>query len=673
MRESGQQRDPGSAFLEGQMLRLAGHLLLASSPSAPHAAIVRDWIGETRDFEAALAERVARADREVDAALAALGRGFSFGRILSAYGLSRLEADLLCFALLPEQDDRFGDTFAAMRSSTSARRPTLGIALRALFSAHADRWLARRHLEGSALWEAGLFRPAALVGPEGHATNPERTGMDSVLWPSAPVIAAAFGHLPARLDGGAEIAVTAATRVEAPLRTGLRDLVRELGSWVETTQAGVVHLVCDNLEDGIDLAKALAGTFERPLLSVIGAPSAPEIALQQATQCAFVAEGLVAMELDGDALRVPASLRLPGPIVIATPPRTEVRLPVGLPSRRVYVPRARPIEQVALWRSVLPRAAEDVNLDVLANRTTLSARQIHQIGARAIDQAKARKSEVTRDDLIAAIAAAVPDPSSPLARAGRPSIPWTRLVLDRETRGQLDDLVTRIEHRVTVQDTWGMRGSEGRGEGLVAMFHGEPGTGKTLAAEAIAARLGLSLWRVDLSRVVSKYIGETEKQLSSLFDSAEGFRALLFFDEADTLFSKRTGVRDAHDRYANLETNYMLSRLEAFEGLAILATNFLQNIDSAFMRRLSFIVPFPRPTAAQRQRLWMAHLPKERLAGDVDLEAIARRHELTGGEIRSAALSAAFAAAAATSEIQAAQIEQAIVAERIKSGKAIQR
>jgi hypothetical protein len=451
--------------------------------------------------------------------------------------------------------------------------------------------------------------------------------------------------------------------------------VKALGPWVEAVQGGVVHLACENLADGMAMSAALAASFGRPLLSVTSITTLPEIALQQAAQSAAVATALVAIDLDGvEAVDVPATFHPSGPVILASTTRCDVRLPPGLAARRVSVPRPRPEEQAGLWRRALGDKSALVRVDALANRTTLSAQQIEQIAARATERAGAEgRPQPSHDDVVEAIGEAAPDRPSPLARVSRPQVAWSKLVLDRETRGQIEDLVQRVEDRVTVQDRWGLEGSEGRGEGLVALFHGEPGTGKTLAAEAIAARIGLPLWRVDLSRVVSKYIGETEKQLSGLFDAAEGFRALIFFDESDTLFCRRTGVRDAHDRYANLETNYLLSRLEAFEGLAILATNFLQNVDTAFMRRLSFIVPFPRPTPPLKRQLWLLHLPKDRLAPDVDLDALASQHDLAGGEIRCAALSAAYAAAAASSLIDAAMIEQAIRGERLKAGKAMRR
>lgn len=603
-------------------------------------------------------------DRE--GSLSRLGEESPFARIVQASGLSMLELDLLAFSLLPEMDDRFGDVFVALRGGVPPRRPTLGIALRALFEDQEDRWKARSHLETSPLWENGLLRA--------DLTRKDEPWMDRVLSPSAPVVAAAFGHAPARLDTGAEVLVTPESEVPAvALRESLLALLPELCAWIEATQSGVMHLVCENAGDAPLLAKHVARAFGRPLVHVPEVTRDIEVTLQQGSVVAAMEYGLFLLEAaPPEPLRLPATFAPFGPVLLATPPRVEVAFPPGLPGRRVELPRPRPTEQAALWRGVLGESSSNVRLPVLANRTHLSGAQIRRAAELAFERAdRSSGAALSEADVLQALREITPDPTSSLARWTRPSVAWQSLVLDRETKAHLDDLVRRIEHRVTVQDEWGLGGPSGRGGGVVALFHGEPGTGKTLAAEAIASRLGLPLMRVDLSRVVSKYIGETEKHLASLFDQCEGFRAVLFFDEADTLFAKRTGVKDAHDRYANLETNYMLARLEAFEGVGLLATNLLTNVDTAFVRRLQVIVPFARPTPALRRRLWTTHLPADHLAADVDLDGLATKHDLVGGEIRNAALSAAFAAASIPTQISALMLEQAILAERVKSGKSI--
>jgi SpoVK/Ycf46/Vps4 family AAA+-type ATPase len=270
--------------------------------------------------------------------------------------------------------------------------------------------------------------------------------------------------------------------------------------------------------------------------------------------------------------------------------------------------------------------------------------------------------------LLAARMAVLPPRGARLAAPREPLVPWDRLVLAPDTAARLEDVVRRCRHRATVREAWGM---DSGGSALVALLTGDPGTGKTLATEAVARRLGLPLLAADLSRIVSKYIGETEKNLSELFAMAEGFCALLFFDEADALFGKRTAVQDAHDRYANIEVNYLLQRLERFDGIALLATNLAEGMDEAFLRRFDLTVPFRRPAAAQRLALWRLHLPRERLAPGLDLEALAASCDVTGGEIRNAALTAAYAAAEAGTAIDARLLHAALVQEFSKAGRPV--
>jgi SpoVK/Ycf46/Vps4 family AAA+-type ATPase len=205
--------------------------------------------------------------------------------------------------------------------------------------------------------------------------------------------------------------------------------------------------------------------------------------------------------------------------------------------------------------------------------------------------------------------------------------------------------------------------------GLTVLFAGPPGTGKTMAAETLAAGLELLMYRIDLSQVVNKYIGETEKNLKRIFDAAERSDCILFFDEADALFGKRTEVKDAHDRYANIEVAYLLQRMEAYEGLAILTTNLRQNLDAAFLRRLRFIIDFPRPDAEARERIWRRCLPPQSHAlDDAAFRHLGRRIDLTGGHIRQITLRAAFIAAAADTRIGLPHIARATNAEFAKLG-----
>jgi len=247
---------------------------------------------------------------------------------------------------------------------------------------------------------------------------------------------------------------------------------------------------------------------------------------------------------------------------------------------------------------------------------------------------------------------------------------WSRVVLPSDVQESVLELIARIKHRRTVYESWGYDQVLTTARGVTALFQGGPGTGKTLVASAIANELGMDLYRVDLSRVMSKWIGETEQNLARLFDAAEDGHAIILFDEADSLFAKRTEVRTSVDRYANLEVNFLLQRLDSFEGIAILTTNFGTAIDSAFKRRLSFRLTFPFPDEEGREALWRSHLPPSvPRAGAFDFPGLARRFQLSGGYIRNAAVRAAFLAAEEHMPLTQDHLERAIRAEFREIGK----
>jgi SpoVK/Ycf46/Vps4 family AAA+-type ATPase len=237
-------------------------------------------------------------------------------------------------------------------------------------------------------------------------------------------------------------------------------------------------------------------------------------------------------------------------------------------------------------------------------------------------------------------------------------------------RQVLRDIAIHVKQRATVYETWGFATKGTRGLGISALFAGGSGTGKTMAAEVLANELRLDLYRIDLSQVVSKYIGETEKNLRRVFDAAEESGAILLFDEADALFGKRSEIRDSHDRYANIEVSYLLQRMEAYRGLAILTTNFKSALDTAFLRRIRFTVQFPFPDAAQRAEIWRRIFPATTPTRDLDCAKLARLN-VTGGNIRNIALNAAFLAADAGEPVQMKHILRAARSEYLKLEKSL--
>ncbi|MCI3920989.1 ATP-binding protein [Paenibacillus sp. TRM 82003] len=253
-----------------------------------------------------------------------------------------------------------------------------------------------------------------------------------------------------------------------------------------------------------------------------------------------------------------------------------------------------------------------------------------------------------------------------------PKYDWNDLILPEEPKGLLRQACNRLLHRHVVFGDWGFERKFAYGKGISMLFTGPPGTGKTMSALVMAKEMDAELYRIDLSRLVSKYIGETEKNLSEIFDEAQLSGAILFFDEADALFGKRSEVKDAHDKYANMETSYLLQKMEEYDGLTILATNFAQNLDEAFTRRINFIVKYPFPDPVQREQLWRTTFPKELpAAGDIDFPYLASTFDLAGGPIKNVVLTAAFLAAEEGTEIAMRHMIEAVKQEYKKTGKVL--
>lgn len=252
-----------------------------------------------------------------------------------------------------------------------------------------------------------------------------------------------------------------------------------------------------------------------------------------------------------------------------------------------------------------------------------------------------------------------------LAQHIQPKACWDDLVLPESLQSTLQKIAAHVRQRVKVQEDWGFRSKNSRGLGLCALFAGGSGTGKTMAAEVLANELNLDLFRIDLSAVTSKYIGETEKNLRRIFDGAEIGSAILLFDEADALFGKRTQVKDSHDRHANIEVSYLLQRMEAYQGLAILTTNLKDSIDSAFLRRIPFVLPFPFPSKDARADIWQRVFPPQTPVANLRYDRLGKL-DVAGGNIRSIALNAAVLAAEANESVQMEHILQAARSEYIK-------
>ena len=316
--------------------------------------------------------------------------------------------------------------------------------------------------------------------------------------------------------------------------------------------------------------------------------------------------------------------------------------------------------------------ASDVDLDALANKFRFTGGQIKDAAATANNLARARgeDKQITMNDIYQASRAQSNQKLNALARKIQPKFTWEDIVLPRDQMSQLRETTHYVQYRHIVFGEWNFDRKVSLGKGLNILFAGPSGTGKTMAAEIMAGELKLDLYKIDLSTVVSKYIGETEKNLDRIFREAQDSNSILFFDEADAIFGKRSEVRDSHDRYANIEIAYLLQRMEEYDGIVILATNMRKNLDEAFARRMQFCIEFPLPEEGDRYRIWRQIFPKEApVAGNVDLNFMSRQFKITGGNIKNIALGAAFLAASDGRMITIAHLIRATKREYQKIGR----
>ena len=435
------------------------------------------------------------------------------------------------------------------------------------------------------------------------------------------------------------------------------------------------------------LAEALAAAHGLPLLLVDAQrvmAEQPAERLDAALLCARLRNAL--LFLDGiDGLPAPEQVALRGYLVEAlarsgahcaiagaAPWPDDERSPGPLVTVAVRLPET--IERTHLWAEAVARRgaiAAPADLADVARVFSLSESQIANAARSWAPSGPGDLDAVVPRGVLFVAARAQMRIKTPRAVARiEPAAEWADLILPEDARRQLEEICAHAAHRHTVFGEWGFGRRTSRGTGLTALFSGGPGTGKTTACEVIAAVLGRTLLKIDLSQVVSKYIGETEKHLDEVFTIAEQMAAVLLFDEADTLFGKRTQISDAHDRYANVEIGYLLQKIEEYAGIAVLATNLHANIDPAFARRMQFAVEFPFPDERSRAAIWRVTIPETApLGADVDFDQLAGQFPLAGGSIRNIAVAAAIRAAAGGEPISLPHICHAARREYQKLGK----
>ena len=356
----------------------------------------------------------------------------------------------------------------------------------------------------------------------------------------------------------------------------------------------------------------------------------------------------LAGERDVERGAIAALRRGPSLLVLGGSGRGVASLPLGRPFHLVRITRVDLDDRERAWRASLAAVGAQLSegtTAALAGRYVIGPGAIAEVASEAARFAAARGGAIDRDTLEDAVTRRLSIRlgafGSVLTRKAR----FEEMVLPDDVVEALRDMIAMVGQRAQILERWGYQRHLGISRGVSALFSGEPGTGKTMAASVVASELGLELIRIDLSQVVSKWVGETEKNLGKIFDEAQDAAAMLLFDEADALFGKRTEVRSAQDRYANLEVNYILQRMESFDGVSVLTTNFESSIDQALQRRLNFRVRFPEPEVAERAELWKKLLPPETALADAPFDRLAERFEMTGGYIKNAIVRAAVIAA----------------------------
>ena len=610
------------------------------------------------------------------------------------YRLSRFDTDLLLIALAPELDLRYERIYGFLQDDATRRRATVDLALNLRTASPAEKMARLVHLAP----EAPLIRNEVvhLVADPNHVQPPL---LAHYLIVDHQILRALLGHegLDPHLARFCRLEPPGPDLASLPVRGALKDGLDGLCRRAfDDRRPLALHFHGPPGSGRRTAARALAGALGLTLLSAdlaCAAESGGELAAllrllfreAELNKRLLYLDGVEELRADDKrglyhALRT-AIARDRGVIVMAgTSPLSAA---ADGPANLIEIAfGALDFDQRrCLWRQRLREfggSLTDADLDALAGRLRLTAGEI----ARAVSSAFARQalrpggdapdpaSSPGLDELFAAARSLSGRELVRLTRKIEPRQSWSDLVLPPDQLAQLSEITTQARLRPKVFGEWGFGRKLSNGKGLSALFVGPPGTGKTMAAEVIAGELRLDLYKIDLSQVISKYIGESEKNLDRVFRAAENANLVLFFDEADALFGKRSEVRDSHDRYANVEIAYLLQKMDEYEGVAILATNLRQNLDEAFLRRLQFVVEFPFPDEEHRRRIWRVTFPAETpIDPAVDFDLLAREVKLAGANLRNIAVAAAFGAAADGAPIGMRHLLQAARREYQKMGR----
>ena len=612
--------------------------------------------------------------------------GSALSYIIRSFGLSPFDADVILLALAPEIDLRYEKIYAYLQDDVTRKRPTIELALNLLCPTLEAKLEHRaRFAPNSALISQRVLQTVAdpnQVEPSSLARylklddQIKRTLLDE-------------SGLDDRLKSFCQLVDPGVAWNSAPLDPQTKQALLRLALDAKSSGKALrLYFQGPGGPEKREAAEALSASLGAKLL-VARMDRLPESSNPDLLSSLLVREA----QLQGAVLYISslddfhgtdAALRrrnfLDGlasnnAVTIFTgklPWDPQLSTAVGVVTIPFEVPDYQ--QRYSHWESELSglgASLQTKDISVLAGRFRLTPFQITQAAATAQSVCEWRRacaeegktpspSTPSLDEFSAAARSQCGHELAALAHKIEPRYGWDDLILSSDPKTQLQEMCFQAECRPLVYEQWGFDRKLSLGKGLNVLFAGPPGTGKTMAAEVIAHQLRLDLYRIDLSQVVSKYIGETEKNLDRIFNAAENSNAILFFDEADALFGKRSEVRDSHDRYANIEISYLLQKMEEYQGISILATNLRQNLDDAFVRRLQAIIEFPFPDEESRRRIWETVFPKEApVAQDVRFDLLAREVRLAGGNIKNIALAAAFYAAADGAVVRTAHLVQA--------------
>lgn len=603
-----------------------------------------------------------------------------FIQLLETFDLSTIDAYILLLSLAPDLDRRYERLYAYLQDDISQRRPTINLMMNMLGGNLTQRFAVWERLQADK-----PLRTHRLIDVKHDNNKPHTGALSQMLKVDSRVVAHLLG------DQTPDERLYDSIQYDGfePITTLDESLINPI--YQALPEKPIVYMEGIQGRGQLETCAALAQAYDMPLTR-LNASRLDALDLLERDDIWHIAlrEGYLRQSMlfiDGwhyflderhqpDSRLWDALMNYPYPVFISgeeawepsdiARTRPMLRLRFEIPE---YETRRIAWEE-AFNRYDVP--TDEGLLDELANKFRFTRTQIMRSVLSATDIATSRGEGVNPLDLYSGAQAHASLKLGHLARRIEPKYDWENLILPPEPVAQLKEIVERARFAHIVQDTWGF-GKRISSGGVSALFAGESGTGKTLSAQVIARELGLVLYKIDLSAVVSKYIGETEKNLNTIFTEAHSSNAILFFDEADALFGKRSEVKDARDRYANIEVAYLLQQIEDYDGIAILATNLRQNLDEAFTRRLDFLIDFPFPESEYRRLIWQAHLPDDApVDSALDLITISERYQLAGGNIRNAALAAAYLAAADGGTITNQHIRQAIRREHQKMGRLLE-